>query len=184
MPRNPTTPTLRPLPFKGGHKVEVSNGPTEYYAYTVTSGDSPWSISSKVFGDGKYTQKIVEANDLSSKKMKVGTTLRIPAISNKPFVMKLQPYSENGVKAPAHDSKPAPASTVAENHPGKVADKAEKSDKKADYKVESGDTLSTIAKKHYGNNGPKTIQLIVAANHGLDPAKLKVGQEISLPTVK
>jgi len=37
----------------------VPAGP--FYAYTVASGDSPWKIASKLFGDGKFTQKIVEA---------------------------------------------------------------------------------------------------------------------------
>ncbi len=151
----------------------------EYYSYTVASGDSPWTISSKIFGDGKYTQKIVEANDLAAKKMKVGSTLKIPTIPGKQMLLKLQPYSETAGKTQSHDSvKPAPAAINAPNHP------AIPSTKTGGYKIESGDTLASIAKKHYGASGPKTIQLIVTANHGLDPAKLKVGQEITLPTVK
>ncbi len=168
-------------PFHGGKKVESAQTSIEYRSYTVVTGDSPWTISSKVFGDGKYTQKIVEANDLTSKKMKVGMTLRIPAIPNKPMIMKLPLCVESGAVHAAHDAtaaKPAPANTTSENHTGPHASKPDS------YKIETGDTLSIIAKKHYGSNGPKTIQLIVAANHGLDPAKLKVGQEIALPAVK
>jgi LysM repeat protein len=94
-------------------------------------------------------------------------------------VMKLQPYSETGSKSATHDVKPAPASTtVGTGHTAAATPKS------GGYKIETGDTLASIAKKHYGSSGPKTIQLIVTANHGLDPAKLKVGQEIALPTVK
>jgi len=164
----------------GMKKSDSAASSNEFYAYTVTSGDSPWSISSKIFGDGKYTQKIVEANDLSSKKMKVGMTLKIPSIPNKTMVMKLQPYSEAAsAKSPSiHEvaGKSGSSNTTPEIHSTPSA--------KNGYKIEPGDTLSTIAKKHYGSNGPKTIQLIVAANHGLDPSKLKVGQEIALPTTK
>ena len=164
-------------PTTHGKKIEASS--SEFFAYTVTTGDSPWTISSKVFGDGKYTQKIVEANDLTAKKMKPGMTLKIPAIAGKAMVMKLQPYSETGAKSATHDSKPAPANTTAG-----AGHAAAPTPKSGGYKVETGDTLASIAKKHYGSSGPKTIQLIVTANHGLDPAKLKVGQEIALPTVK
>lgn len=168
-------------PLHGGKKLETAQTTVEYRSYTVVNGDSPWTISSKIFGDGKYTQKIVEANDLSSKKMKVGMTLRIPTIPNKPMILKLPLCADSGAAHVAHESiatKPAPANTTSDNH---TTTHASKSDS---YKIETGDTLSIIAKKHYGSNGPKIIQLIVAANHGLDPAKLKVGQEITLPAVK
>jgi len=156
----------------------VRPGSTEYFAYTVTSGDSPWSVSNKVFGDGKYTQKIVEANELSTKKMKPGTILRIPSIPGKQMQMKLQPYADNSHgKTETPNVKPVAGNTSADKS-------GAQSSAKRTHKVETGETLSIIAKKQYGNNGPKTIQLIIAANHGLDPAKLKVGQEIALPAMK
>lgn len=182
----PTTPVRRnehgdPITSDLDHESPGTGRPVsprgEFYAYTVVNGDSPWTISNKVFGDGKYTQKIVDANELNTKKMKTGMVLKIPAIANKPMQVKLQPFVEPGARTAQHDATGG-KQVAAEKHT------AAPTGSKSTYKVESGDTLAVIAKKHYGSNGPKTIQLIVAANHGLDPAKLKVGQEISLPAVK
>lgn len=154
---------------------EPSESATKFFSYTVVNGDSPWIISSKVFGDGKYTQKIVDANNLKLQKMKPGMTLKIPAIAK--FQMTLQPY-EPGRREAAGPS-PAPA------HAGAPAHTSVPSATAANvYKIQSGDTLAVIAKKHYGSSGPKTIQLIVAANRGLDPGRLKVGHEINLPPAK
>ncbi|MEI6235108.1 MAG: LysM peptidoglycan-binding domain-containing protein [Planctomycetota bacterium] len=179
------TTNAQPAPRTGMKRAETSVASTEFYAYTVTTGDSPWTISSKIYGDGKYTQKIVEANDLNSKKMKPGMTLKIPTIANKPLMLKLQPYKDAASEKKTVEvapSKLAPASTTGDNHAAHPS--TNPSTKSGSYVIGSGDTLSGIAKKHYGSNGPKTIQLIVTANHGLDPSKLKVGQEIALPSMK
>lgn len=45
------------------------------------------------------------------------------------------------------------------------------------YTVKSGDTLSGIAA-----DNPFTLKELIAANEGLDPAKLAVGQELKFPT--
>lgn len=47
------------------------------------------------------------------------------------------------------------------------------------YTVKKGDTLFSIAKANYGTG--REWQKIVAANPGLDPQKLKVGQTITIP---
>jgi nucleoid-associated protein YgaU len=47
------------------------------------------------------------------------------------------------------------------------------------YTVKKGDTLYSIAKSRYGNGNQYTK--IVSANPGLDPAKLRVGQTITIP---
>ncbi len=47
------------------------------------------------------------------------------------------------------------------------------------YTVKKGDTLWSIAQRTYGNG--QRWQDIVAANPGLDPKKLRVGQTIVLP---
>lgn len=47
------------------------------------------------------------------------------------------------------------------------------------YTVEKGDTIYSIARKVYGNNA--RAKDIIAANPGIDPNKIKVGQVLNLP---
>jgi nucleoid-associated protein YgaU len=168
--------------------------PGEGYAYTVAAGDNIWKISNKVYGDGKYTQKILAANaGLNADKMKVGSVIRIPVIAHKTLLVKLPSFADAGKKvAPAsvpagRDAGPTVATakkTSAKSGPETAVKtvKAEAGPTEATtHKVESGETLGAIAKKYYGVSGPKTIARILAVNKGLDPAKLKVGQEIALP---
>jgi len=49
------------------------------------------------------------------------------------------------------------------------------------YKIQSGDTFSTIAAARYGS--PHFYPYIMRANPGIDPAKLKAGMQIVLPDV-
>src|SRR5512135_3761249 len=48
--------------------------------YTVESGDNPWTIAQKMYGNGAKYQVIMTANGLTdSTKLKVGMVLKIPA---------------------------------------------------------------------------------------------------------
>lgn len=48
--------------------------------YTVQSGDTYWSIATKVYGNGSYYEKILKANNLTENdKLREGMTLTIPA---------------------------------------------------------------------------------------------------------
>ena len=166
-----------------------ADAPSDGYGYTVQAGDNPWKISSKVYGDGKYTQKIAEANPgLSSQKMKVGMVIKVPAIANKTILLKLPSFAE--AKASAGSGGPAiaahqPSAPAPERATASMPVPAEAHEVPAgSHKVEAGETLGAIAKKYYGTAGPKTIAMIVAANKGLEPTKLKVGQEIVMPAKK
>ncbi len=50
-----------------------------------------------------------------------------------------------------------------------------------EYVVQSGDTLSAIAEAYRQKNIKVTVEEIVAANPGLDPRRLRVGQKIFIP---
>ena len=77
-----------------------SQPPADGFGYTIAAGDNMWKISTKVYGDGKFTQKIQEADPgLNFQKMKVGTVIRIPPIAQKTILMKLPSF--------AHPSKAA-----------------------------------------------------------------------------
>lgn len=54
----------------------------EPQSYTIQKGDSLWKISDKFYGDGRKWQLIADANKAeipSPNKLKVGTTITIPA---------------------------------------------------------------------------------------------------------
>ena len=173
-----------------GGSAAGSDAPGDGFAYTVAAGDNIWKISSKVYGDGKYTQKILQANGgLNADKIKVGSVLRIPVIPNKTVLMKLPAFADSS-KGPAKHSEAvaqkAPADAPAGSKPvlAEKKEAAPASTEATTHKVESGETLGTIAKKHFGFSGPKSIARIVEANPGLNPAKLKVGQELVIPAKK
>lgn len=55
-------------------------------------------------------------------------------------------------------------------------------DKAAEHTIAAGDTLSTIAAAYSKEMNAKiTTDLIIKANPGLDPLKLKVGQKVLVP---
>jgi nucleoid-associated protein YgaU len=156
------------------------------YSYTVASGDNIYKISARLYGDGKYTKNILAANPgLEPKKLQPGKIIRVPEISGKPMLVKLAAFSAKPDGAAAK-TEAAPKTVAAASKPVK----ADISDKIAEvvsvdgvetHKVQAGETLGTIAKQYYGSSGPKSIARIVDANKGLNPDKLKVGQEIAIP---
>jgi len=199
-PNRPAPAPYTPIPLHEDmldheHALPVTSSGTapataDSFGYTVAGGDNIWKISSKVYGDGKFTQKIVEANKgLNVSKMKPGMVIRIPTIANKTMLTKLPSYDE-AVKLAAAPKAAKPAEHLPVAASTSVTnEKKEKSEKSVPteattHKVESGETLSSIATKHYGMSGPKTIASILSANPGLNPAKLKVGQELAIPAKK
>jgi LysM repeat protein len=75
---------------------------------------------------------------------------------------------------PVYDSTPVVASSVT---PAYAANSGGTGG--GTYVVKKGDTLYGIARTHYGDG--KQWQKIAAANQGLSPTSLKVGQTITLP---
>jgi len=103
---------------------------------------------------------------------------------------------KQGPKTTAIEAPPRHVDTLAPAEPVKTVDKDrqvkptpdnEKAEPKkldvpagpVDYTIQKGDTLWSIAKKHLGDG--KRWKDIVAANPGLKPEKLKVGQKIVIP---
>jgi nucleoid-associated protein YgaU len=166
---------------------DTAHGSETYFAYSVAAGDNPWKISSKVFGDGKYTQKIVEANggmDALKLKLKTGNIVKIPQLQDKHMLLTLPAFSEGKAPKATHESAAADKPSHAAHDRAAAAVNVPIHGKIHSYKVEKGDTMTSIARKNYGNTSPKTIAMIAAANHGLDANALKAGQEIVLPQAK
>ncbi len=78
---------------------------------------------------------------------------------------------------PVYDSQPVVAAAVTPAYGSAGA--ADSSMAGGSYTVKKGDTLYGIARAHYGDG--KQWQRIQAANPGVSPQSLKVGQTITLP---
>lgn len=151
--------------------------------YTIASGDNPWKISVKVFGDGKYAQKIVDANSgLNPAKLRIGQKISIPAIPNATPRMTLENAIATSI--PGHmaplggQGMPQDFNTGTDPmaHIG-VAPQATTQT----HIVVAGDTLGKMAAKYMGSSGPKSVKKLQDANPGLNAKRLKIGQEIRIP---
>lgn len=70
------TPAPRSTP--GATSVPLQPGTD---TYTVQSGDSPWLIAQKVYGDGTKYKLIMDANGMTDQtRLRVGTVLKIPSV--------------------------------------------------------------------------------------------------------
>lgn len=78
----------------------ITSQPTGQTTYIVQSGDSPWIIAQKVYGNGSKYPLIMSANGLSdSTRLRVGMTLQIPSL--------------DGAQPPSPDSPVVTAQTPA-----------------------------------------------------------------------
>ena len=95
-----------------------------------------------------------------------------PSVSPFPTATNQQPF---GAPAPGQQfgSTPASPAPVIEAAPAPVATEAKT------HTVANGELLGDIALKYYGNS--KAWKKIAAANPGLDPKHLKVGQKLVIP---
>lgn len=137
----------------------VAEAAPEPASYSIVAGDNPYKISAKLFGDGRYAKKIMDANPgIDPNRLKVGQKLKVPALQG---VSVAQPVAHNST---APETVPNAAPVAA-----------------GTYTVKNGDTLAAIAKAHLGSSGPKSIQKILDANPGVDARKLKVGATLKIP---
>ena len=100
--------------------------------YDVREGDTLWSIASRLLGDGKRHKEIVALNRDrigAGNTLRVGTTLRLPAMSRQ---------ARGEKPRQAEESRPVAAAT--------------KKNGKTIYTVKSGDTLGGIAAKFLGSS--------------------------------
>jgi len=128
--------------------------------YTVQTGDNLTKIARAFYGDGNQWRRILDANKDVLKKdtdLRLGMKLKIPA--------RQQSGALVPVTVPAADA-PAPRRT---------------------HTVRPGDSLSRIAKQHYGADTKANIDRIHNANRALmgdDPNRLVVGWELSIPAAE
>jgi nucleoid-associated protein YgaU len=172
-----------PMPIAASTQGSASaQGSNALGFYEIAAGDNPWKISSKVFGDGKYAQKILSANPgLNPNRMTVGQKVKIPALPN--VTAKIQLADAASVPSNPGPAPIAEALTTAGGPGSTTTDTgaAPATGGARTHKVQAGDSLGKIAKEYLGSAGPKSVKKILDANPGLDAAHLRVGTTIKIP---
>lgn len=169
----PTGPLVAPAPPSDGGAVVTVGGQS---TYTVKGGDSFWTISEKVYGNGKYVNLIKEANPkVDSGSLKVGQVLVIPP---KP-VSTSQPAGAGTVTPVVSGATSRPAGfTGGASMPDPVLKPGEEV-----YVVQSGDNgFWGIAQKKYGD--ANLMAALAKANPNIDASRLRVGQKLVIPSLE
>ena len=153
---NPTTPRATTgAPSKSTPAAAEST-------HTVASGETMSSIAKRYFGSENKWTLIAKANpSVDPSSMKVGAKLRIPS---------------QGAITVATGSGTGTTPKTAGTTPGATS-------AGGSHVIASGETLSSLARKYYGS--AKHWRKIYEANKsaiGSDPAALKVGQSLTIPS--
>jgi nucleoid-associated protein YgaU len=137
--------------------------PASPKTYKVEAGDSPFTISQKLFGDGKYASKIMAANPgVNARRLKVGQELTIPDITAK------ETAPGSSVAGTADHTDPVPVAGASASA--------------KTYKVQAGDTLSGISSKLYGKSSMwKQLYAANKSKIGADPTRLRAGMVLQVP---
>lgn len=149
-------------PLRPSTPAPTVGGTSGEQVHVIASGDTMSGIAKRYLGKESAWNAIAKANpNVDPTAMKVGTRLRIPAADS----------AASGGSA-ASSTAPAATNTTASTAGGNF------------HTVASGDTLSSISRKHFGDG--KHWEKIYEANKsaiGSDPARLKVGQRLTLPKI-
>lgn len=137
--------------------VSVENLPGKY---TIKEDDTLFSIADKYYKDGYKYGEIAQANNITDpNSIEVGQVIEIPKLDSTPLSSSsVSPTPEN-TAAPVTDWGPK----ITENT----------------YTVASGDWLSTIAGRAYGD--VYSYQKIAQANNITNPDLIEPGQVLTIP---
>jgi len=160
-----------------------------FRSYTVRKGDTSFEVIAarpEVFGDRRLASAIRDSNPLVSPDRLIPgrTILRIPVDPTNTegrIVTVPVPQPSCAESRPGPSPAPTPKPEAATPKPPVNPAPSPAPAKGTEYVVAKGDTLSGIAKKHYGKSALWTI--IVEANRNLldDPGDLKIGMRLILP---
>ncbi len=128
--------------------------------YKVESGDSFESIAVKLFGDARYTDELMKANeDVDPRKLRVGQVLNVPLVGESAAVPAEPQAAKKEPNESAAPAAPAPAT----------------------YTVKPGDTLYSITKQLYGSSRRWKEIWELNKKQLPDPQALKKGMVLQLP---
>lgn len=179
-------PVARPktVPIKPKPPV-VSKTPS---SHTIKGGDVLSSIAFKTYGTTRMVPAIVAANPgVDVNRLQVGQKLKLPAMDPALTASTTPMNTGSPVRLVSMRSSPATrpgfitASYIKSN--AGVRASSSKSTPQGQYKVKSGDTISSIAQKQLGS--VRHAGKLVAANQRLvkHPNRLQVGWLLKLPPI-
>jgi len=147
--------------------AESSNSPR---THKVASGETFSSIAAKYYGSEKNWRIVAEANPLvDPARLKVGQVIKVPE-------------NHASVEASGERSVPAEVASSGASNSRKTPKFNTMSKGTTEYTVKIGDTLSSIARKHYGNADKWNV--IYKANRsaiGSNPENVKMGMKLIIP---
>jgi len=139
--------------------------------YTVASGDTLGGIAKKTYGRETAWTAIRDANPgINPNNLKVGTTLKLPAVDQLPAGEQVAAAGKSTRSATRGST--APAKKGATKSTGRTGRR---------YTVKNGDTLWKIAKAEYGTATKANVDRIREANSIGSDGSLKAGQSLTIP---
>jgi len=152
-PGAPTPPGL----LASTRKKPVPKDEPAVDLHHVQPGDTFETLARAYYGSSRYVEFLMRANpNIDPSRMRVGTMVRIPALSSK------KNRAATPASAAARGSRPSPMARR--------------------YEVQPGDSFYRIAEKQLGDAGRwKELFELNKNVVGRDPSRLKVGQVLTLP---
>jgi nucleoid-associated protein YgaU len=155
----------RPPPATRSEPLPIAVIPPSFREYTVRRGDTLTEIARRELGSARYAEAISRANPyVNLDQIREGRIIKIP----------LDPGNIQG--RPVTQDQPAPVTPAPPPVPSRAGEA-----EMVEYIVKPGDTLTLIARRHYGSI--RYAELIFEANRDqmrtMD--QLNLGQKLRLP---
>lgn len=167
-----SNPAGRAHETRSASAADHNAGPEPMTLYTIQEGDSLGSIAAEWFGRSSHWELILEANPgLEPRRMQIGQQIRLPG----------RDLPERLARAKRLADEKS-ASLSPQTQAGAVVDQARLPEGAVLHVVAAGETLSSIAKKHYGRTS--LWRAVYEANQkliGEDPNALEVGMSLVIP---
>jgi nucleoid-associated protein YgaU len=146
--------------------------------HVVEAGDTYWRLAERFYGNGVHASLIQKANP--GVKMQPGRKLTIPPAPSTSGDVARAPGNQPAGGSPTESATKSAGASVARGSASKKGSSPALAS--GEYVVQKGDTLTSIARKFYGD--ASKFHLIEEANGNLKYQTLRVGARIRVPGLK